>query len=350
LMAFGEIAGRDGVHDSAIVTLCGVFALAGTMMGWRALAAFTAAGVAMCYVAGYAELSGALANRMSAHTEWRYLTGVSIAFVLMAAGVRFLMDNVVDSVRKARGEEERFAKMIEATPAATTVTRYEDGKFLEANQAALELFGRGRDEMIGHTALSLGAWPDPEDRAALMRSMQAGEPVYLRPVTIQRPSGERRDILVSAAWVEIERQKQMLMSAVDITEVHRTEELLRRSEERFEKIFQSSPDAIVISRLEDGRYLEVNQRWLDLFGFTREEASGRTAFELGVWVERAERARFIAEVRQRGTVKNFETRFRRKSGATLDALLAADVIDIAGEPHLIVPILDITDRKRAEER
>jgi diguanylate cyclase (GGDEF)-like protein/PAS domain S-box-containing protein len=174
--------------------------------------------------------------------------------------------------------------------------------------------------------------------------------VYLRPVTIQRPSGERRDLLVSAAWVEIEQQKQMLMSAVDITDVHRTEEMLRRSEERFEKIFQSSPDAIVISRLSDGRYLEVNQRWLELFGYERGEAVGRTAFDLGIWVEPAERARFVAEVRKRGTAKDFETRFRKKSGAIIDALLAADVIDIAGETHLIVPILDITDRKRAEER
>ena len=349
-MVFGEMLGRDGVHDSAIVSLCGVLALAGTLMGWRMLAVFTAAAVAAFYLVGYAELHGELANRMSAHTDWRYLTGVSIALVLMAAGVRFLMDNVVGSVRRARSQEERFAKMIEATPAATTVTRYEDGTFLEANRAALELFGRSREEIIGHTALSLGAWPDPEDRAALMRSMQSGDPVYLRPVTISRPSGELRDLLVSAAWVEIEHQKQMLMSAVDITEVHRTEELLRRSEERFEKIFQSSPDAIVISRLEDGRYLEVNQRWVELFGFTRDEAIGRTAFDLGVWVDPAERARFVAEVDQRGAVKNYETRFRRKSGAIIDALLAADVIDIAGEPHLIVPILDITDRKRAEER
>jgi len=140
------------------------------------------------------------------------------------------------------------------------------------------------------------------------------------------------------------------MSAVDITEVHRTEELLRRSEERFEKIFQSSPDAIVISCLSDGRYFEVNHRWLELFGFAREEAIGHTSFELGIWVEPTERARLVEEVRQRGTVKNFETRFRKKSGAIINALLAADVIDIAGEPHVIVPILDITDRKRAEER
>jgi diguanylate cyclase (GGDEF)-like protein/PAS domain S-box-containing protein len=347
---FTELLGRDGVHDSVVISVCGTLALAGTMMRWRLLAPFAVTAVALFYLIGYAEMSGKLANRFSELTDWRYLTEVCIAFVLLAAGVRFLMDNVVGSVRKARGEEERFAKMIQATPAATTVTRYEDGTFLEANQAALETFGRSREEMIGKTALSIGAWPNPEDRAALMRSMQAGDPVYLRPVTISRPSGELRDLLVSAAWVEIEEQKQMLMSAVDITDVHRTEEMLRRSEERFEKIFQSSPDAIVISRLSDGRYLEVNQRWLELFGYERGEAVGRTAFDLGIWVEPAERARFVAEVRKRGTAKDFETRFRKKSGAIIDALLAADVIDIAGETHLIVPILDITDRKRAEER
>ena len=347
---FTELLGRDGVHDSVVISVCGTLALAGTMMRKRLLAVFVVAAVALFYLVGYGEISGRLANRFSELTDWRYLTEVCIAFVLLAAGVRFLMDNVVGSVRMARGQEERFAKMIQATPAATTVTRYEDGTFLEANQAALEAFGRSREEMIGKTALSLGAWPNPADRAALMRSMKAGEPVYLRPVTISRPSGELRDLLVSAAWVEIEQQKQMLMSAVDITDVHRAEESLRRSEERFEKIFQASPDAIVISRLTDGRYLEVNQRWLELFGFTREEAIGRTASDLGVWVDPAERSRLVAEVRQRGTVKDFETRFRKKSGAIIDALLSADVIDIGGQPHLIVPILDITDRKRAEER
>jgi diguanylate cyclase (GGDEF)-like protein/PAS domain S-box-containing protein len=341
---------RDGVHDSATVAIAATMVVAGVLMRWRALLVLVAATIAAFFAMGYAEIEGLLQNRFAASTDIRFLFGVSISFVFAAVIVRVLTDTMVGSIREKGKQEERFAKMIEATPAATTVTRYEDGIFIEANRAAQEVFGRTREEMIGQTALSLGAWPEPEDRAALMRSMQAGEPVYLRPVTIRRPSGELRDLLVSAAWVEINRQKQMLMSAVDITEVHRTEELLRHSEERFEKIFQSSPDAIVISRLEDGRYLEVNQRWLDLFGFTREEAIGRTAFELGVWVDPAERARFIAEVKQRGAAKNFETRFRRKSGATLDALLAADVIDIAGEPHLIVPILDITDRKRAEER
>jgi diguanylate cyclase (GGDEF)-like protein/PAS domain S-box-containing protein len=350
VLQVGELLERDGVHDSAVVSMCGVLGLAGTLMRWRLLLAFTLATVAVFYSIGYAEMAGMLSNRLSPFADYRYLTGVCIAFVLMAVGVRFLMDNLIRSVREARKQQERFAKMIEATPAATTITRYEDGTFLEANQAALELFGRSREEVIGQTALSLGLWPDPEDRARLIASMQAGEPIYLRPVTVRRKSGEMRDMLVSAAWVELDRQKQMLMSAVDITDVHRAEELLRRSEERFEKIFQASPDAIVISRLSDGRYLEVNQRWLDLFGFRREEAVGRTAFDLGIWVDPTERPRFVAAIRERGALRDFEARLRKKSGAIIDAVLSAEVIDIDGEAHLIVPIMDITDRKRAEEQ
>ena len=349
-LLFGELIGRDGVHDSAVVSVCGTLALAGTLMGRGALAAFTGATVAAFCLVGYGELTGVFSNRYSALTDARYLTAVSIAFVLMAAGVRYLMDSVVGSVRRARAQEERFARMIEATPAATTVTRYEDGTFIEANRAALELFGHPREKVIGSTAVSLGVWPDPGDRAELMRAMQEGKPISLHPLTIRRGNGELRDILVSAAWVELDRQKQMLMSAVDITDARRAEELLRRSEESFEKIFQASPDAIVISRLADGRYLDVNQRWLELFGYSREEAVGRTSLDLGIWTDPGERPRFVAEVRQRGSVKNFETRFRKKSGAIIDALLSADVIDIGGEPHVIVPILDVTDRKRAEER
>jgi len=352
VMAFlvGGLLARDGVHDSAVIAMCGALALAGTLMKWRPLLAFTLATGAIFYAIGYGEVSGTLSNRLSPFTDYRYLTGVCISFVLMAVGVRFLMDNVVGSVRRARKQEERFARMIQATPAATTITRYEDGTFIEANQAALELFGRSREEVIGQTALSLGLWPNPEDRARLMASLQAGETINLRPVAVRRKSGEVRDMLVSAAWVELDRHKQMLMSAVDITDVRRAEELLRRSQDRFEKIFRASPDAIVISRLSDGRYLEVNQRWLELFGYKREEAMGRTAFDLGVWVDPAERARFVEQIRERGALRGFETRFRKKSGAIIDTVLSAEVIDIEGEPYLIVPIMDITDRKRAEER
>jgi diguanylate cyclase (GGDEF)-like protein/PAS domain S-box-containing protein len=348
---------RDGVHDSATVAIAATMVVAGVLMPWRTLLPLVALTIAAFFAMGYAEIDGLLHNRFSASTDFRFLFGVCISFVFAAVIVRVLTNTMIRTLRESRSardrlerSEERFAKMIQATPAATTITRYEDGTFLEANRAALDLFGRTRDEMIGQTALSLGAWPNPEDRSRLMVSMNAGEPVNLRPVSIRRKSGEMRDILVSAAWVEIDQQKQMLMSAVDITDVHRAEELLRRSEERFEKIFQASPDAIVISRLSDGRYLEVNQRWLELFGYEREEIIGRTSLDMGIWADPAERPRFVEQIVAHGALQGFETRFRKKSGAIIDAVLSADVIDIEGEAHLIVPIMDITDRKYAEER
>jgi diguanylate cyclase (GGDEF)-like protein/PAS domain S-box-containing protein len=353
---FGPVI-RDGVHDSATVAIAATMVVAGVLMRWRALLLLVALTIAAFFAMGYAEITGLIHNRFSAFTDFRFLFGVCISFVFAAVIVRVLTDTMLGTLRESRSardrlerSEERFAKMIDATPAATTITRYEDGTFLEANQAALELFGRTRDEVIGQTALSLGVWPNPEDRARLMEAMRAHDAVNLRPVSIRRKTGEIRDILVSAAWVELDQQKQMLMSAVDITDVHRAEELLRRSEERFAKIFQASPDAIVISRLSDGRYFEVNERWLELFGYGRDEIVGRSSLDLGVWVDPAERTRFAQQIRERGALRGFETRFRKKSGAIIDAVISADVIDIDGEPHLIVPIMDITDRKRAEER
>ena len=348
---------RDGVHDSATVAIAATMVVAGVLMRWRALLFLVALTIAAFFAMGYAEITGLLHNRFSASTDFRFLFGVCISFVFAAVIVRVLTDTMVRTLRESQSaqdrlgrSEERFAKMMQATPAATTITRYEDGTFLEANQAALDAFGRSRDEVIGQTALSLGVWPNPEDRSRLMASINAGEPVNLRPVTVRRKSGEIRDMLISAAWVELDNQKQMLMSAVDITDVRRAEELLRRSEERFEKIFQASPDAIVISRLSDGRYLEVNQRWLELFGYEREEIIGHTSLELGIWADPAERPRLVELIVAHGALQGFETRFRRKSGAIIDVVLSAEVIDIDGEAHLIVPIMDITDRKHAEER
>jgi diguanylate cyclase (GGDEF)-like protein/PAS domain S-box-containing protein len=329
----------------------------------RWLAAFTASTLAVILAAGYAEMAGWLHNPFSGLTSVRYLVGICLTCVVIAVTVRVLTESLLAGLRDAgqksadlaasnlEGERRRAAleAMMEASPAATTIAR-EDGIFVEANRTALNLFGRSREEVIGQTALALGLWPNPEDRARLMASLRAGEAVSLRPVSLRRKSGEVRDLLISAAWVELDRQRQLLMSAVDITEIRRAEKSLRQSEERFAKVFQASPDAIVITRLADGSYLEVNQRWLDIFGYAREELVGRSSLELGIWVDPKDRGRFVEQIRERGSLRDYEARFRKKSGEIIDVLLSAEVIEIEGEPHVIVPFTDITDRKRAEER
>ena len=145
-------------------------------------------------------------------------------------------------------------------------------------------------------------------------------------------------------------QDQRAALATTRTEQQVTAQHLRRSEEWFLKVFRASPTAIVISRLSDGRYAEVNQSWLDIFGYTREEMIGHTALELGVWQDPEERARFVQLIRERGALRDFESRLKKRSGAVADVTMSVEVVDLDGEPHLIIPVVDITDRKRAEQR
>ncbi len=122
------------------------------------------------------------------------------------------------------------------------------------------------------------------------------------------------------------------------------------SQERIQKLFRSSQNAIVVSRLEDGKYLDVNDAYLALFGFSREEVIGRTAVELKVWEDAQERERFVELMRERGSVRNFETRMRRRSGEILEVQFTAEVMENGGESCLLVSVADVTGQREAERR
>jgi PAS domain S-box-containing protein len=128
-----------------------------------------------------------------------------------------------------------------------------------------------------------------------------------------------------------------------------TEEELRRSEDKFGKVFRSNPLAVSITRLEDGRYADVNDTWLQLFGWSREEVVGHTSLELGKWVQPADRESWAGALRCAGRIQNMETRFHTKNGEVLDVLLSAELIDLAGEQCALIMVSDNTERKRAEK-
>ena len=122
----------------------------------------------------------------------------------------------------------------------------------------------------------------------------------------------------------------------------------RQAEEKFSIAFRSSPSALSISFLRDGRFIEVNDSFVELAGYTREEIIGRTALDLGLWGDERAREALIREVREKGAARNFEFAFRRKSGETGAGLLSAEVIHLAGEPCILAVTADITERNRLQ--
>jgi PAS domain S-box-containing protein len=120
------------------------------------------------------------------------------------------------------------------------------------------------------------------------------------------------------------------------------------SEERFFQVFQASPVAIILRTLDEGRVIDVNARYTELVGFQREELVGRTVQEMGLWADWKEGERVIGRLRQRGTLRNVEGRFRHKSGEIRDVLISAELTEIDGETVVIGMIIDITERKRVD--
>ncbi len=130
------------------------------------------------------------------------------------------------------------------------------------------------------------------------------------------------------------------------------EEALRQSEARFAKAFRSNPAAMCITTIKEGRFIEVNDRYQELFGYLRRKLIGRTSLELALWNKPEERASLVERLRNHGLVRDHETLFRRENGDILDALISMELIEFPGEqePVLISMFADITERKRADER
>jgi diguanylate cyclase (GGDEF)-like protein/PAS domain S-box-containing protein len=135
----------------------------------------------------------------------------------------------------------------------------------------------------------------------------------------------------------------------DITERRNVEDALRISEDRYRKSFETSLDAININRLSDGVYVDVNQAFLDILGFERDEVLGKTSHELNIWANLLDRERLIDCLQRDSLCRNLEASFRCKSGEIKWGLMSASLIEFNGAQHIISITRDISERKKAEE-
>lgn len=124
---------------------------------------------------------------------------------------------------------------------------------------------------------------------------------------------------------------------------------LLTQETKFATAFRSNPYGMTLTRLSDGRILEVNEGFEQIYGFARSEALGQTTRHLELWANPADRDEIVSELRRVGRVREREILFRKKSGETFDGLLSAELISLDDEPCILSTHSDITERKRLEE-
>ena len=135
----------------------------------------------------------------------------------------------------------------------------------------------------------------------------------------------------------------------EVIERRKVEGALRESEEKFSRAFHTSPYALTISRVEDGRFLEINEAFSVITGFTREEALNNSSLELNLWVNREDRKTVVSDLMAGKRVASREYLFTRKNGGVSTGLFSTQLMSLNNETCILSSINDITDRKQAEQ-
>jgi diguanylate cyclase (GGDEF)-like protein/PAS domain S-box-containing protein len=123
---------------------------------------------------------------------------------------------------------------------------------------------------------------------------------------------------------------------------------VKSQEEKFTKVFHSSPYAILITRPSDGLILDINRGFEELTGYLPSEAIGETTLNLHLWIKETDRQQVIAELAARGEVLGREFQFCTKSGKELTGLYYAETLNVEDEQLILSSISDITENKQAE--
>lgn len=135
----------------------------------------------------------------------------------------------------------------------------------------------------------------------------------------------------------------------DITERKLIDLGLRETEERFAAAFHASPNMITITRMADGKIMDVNEGYSELLGHSRKESCGKTTAQLSIWSDPNDRKVFVTKLEKFGEINNFETKLKCKNGSVVTVLESARIIELQGEICILSVVHDITERKQAEE-
>jgi PAS domain S-box-containing protein len=131
--------------------------------------------------------------------------------------------------------------------------------------------------------------------------------------------------------------------------IRREHRLLEASEEKFSRAFEANTALMAVSTIDEGRIMDVNTAFLEALRYPREEVIGKTVSDLGVYPSPETRNALIRQFNLSGQLRNVEVTLRRKDHTLLHGLVSATAIEIAGIPHLLTVVLDITALRQGED-
>jgi two-component system cell cycle sensor histidine kinase/response regulator CckA len=221
-----------------------------------------------------------------------------------------------------------------------------NGVITTCNERATKMFGAKREKLIGFSYKSI---KNERMRRAIAdalngrRSNFEGEYLTVTGNVLTQMSAN-----FSPSFSEDGSVTGVIGIFEDITDRVSAEKSLKELEERFRLAFHTSPDSININKM-DGTYVEINEGFTELTGYTREDVIGKSSLDINIWDIPEDRERLIEGLKKDGFIRNLESRFRMKDGSHGIALMSANIIMLQGSPHILSVTKDITRLRETEK-
>ncbi|MBC3366397.1 PAS domain S-box protein [Pseudomonas sp. SWRI154] len=267
---------------------------------------------------------------------------------LRMAGTLLDITDQVEREQSLAASEEKFATLFQVSPDPICVTHQDDGRFLEVNSSFTQTFGWAASDVLGRSADEIGLWDASGSSLQRIERVIREQSLSNVAMVVYHKNGQPLTCVISSRQIHVGNQPCIVTTLRDITQQQRSEAALKASEEKFAKAFHSSPDAITITELESGRYLEVNDGFCRLTGYRADEVIGRTVYEVGIWAEEKQRTALLAELQLKGRVVHQEMLGRNKRGETLTVEVSVEPITLNETACLLLTARDVSLLRNAE--
>jgi len=258
---------------------------------------------------------------------------------------------VQDITEQKRAEDQlrKLSRAVEAAPVSIVITdKY--GRIEYANPFFSKITGYLLNDILGKNPKVLQSGLTPSDLYPQLWETILNGKNWEGEFVNKKKNGELYTelALISPVHATDGSITHFVGIKQDITQRRMAEEELKISEEKFAKAFRLSADVITITSVADGLIVEVNDSVKKVFGYTHDEAIGKTVSDLNIWPDPAQREQYITNLRRDGIVRDWEVQMRAKSGKLVDILLSGEIIDLQGDKYILGTLRDITERKRME--
>jgi two-component system sensor histidine kinase/response regulator len=256
-----------------------------------------------------------------------------------------------ENEQRLKESEEKFRQIFEKSADVVVVSNLSDNCIVEVNDQFVQRTGLAREQVIGRSDLDFGLWNDPELRERLRRELAAHG--YAQNLEVSFRFSEQEPAvaaLISAVIVPLNGKQCAITVIRDISDLKEAERKLRDSEATLRKIFDSNLDSMTITDVDSGAYLDVNHEFVRSTGYDRQEALGKTMWELGLWREQEAYDRFTRTLSANGEVRNMQANLRAKDGRIIPSLISGVLVDLGGRMCSLSITRDISDRVEQERR